>query len=302
MPPRFAALDISLFQRATMKYCSSESHGAQELFGILQHSEIHGLTCLSSFLQAHGLPSEYIDLSKTVVLMEKDNIFILEKYAKKQTIVFTVLLALACLTTSSAMADSESRRASFKAALAHEMHEVDQALSASENNDVPDLSTWRTKLDTIKSSMTGQYDVHDVNPEIHVVAKCPLGWHVPSNEVELTYTGAPIILALGGWVVDWKLKLKPGVSLTKIVILGKNTPVKGLPPSVPIQRIDDIYIGEMTPDDTVNEKLKSATGCATATSLRDFGRSIVGPENPDWRTQHLLYRLTGLYKEVRSQI
>ncbi|MBY0552413.1 MAG: protein kinase [Candidatus Obscuribacterales bacterium] len=147
----------------------------------------------------------------------------------------------------------------------------------------------------------------------------------PVVNVHVTYTGAPIVLALTAYEsVIWKLSVDPGVRIKQVVTSGYyRQKVDGLPPGVPVwsssyeERRDTPEANGRKPffyayskSEGSFHKAVSALKVMLNLNLRTFqgqysadGKTIiVGPSDKIWRAQQVLYRMRDLYAKANVKV
>lgn len=134
-------------------------------------------------------------------------------------------------------------------------------------------------------------------PELHAVSL----YRPHGALVELTYTGAPIVLALSGHdSAEWTLRVAPGVRLQKVVVGGQfRQRVEGVPAGVPVethtfvqQSPSAFFLGNVETSEEAEQALATLerlTGLRPTTlqTLPTNPRTpiVVGPEGRAWRAK-----------------
>lgn len=169
-----------------------------------------------------------------------------------------------------------------------------------------------SNLKTFITQRKGPYELSLKAPEVHWV-----GIYEASNDspgpvdVQVTYSGAPIILVLSAYDrVLWKVSVEKNVQLKKVVVSGFHEQrVQGLPDSVQVQ-----HLWRGRPDakpfyaytfkesnarqaaETIQEITKRPVTTLLGSYRGEGFRFVVGPGNPEWRNQHIIARMRPLHE------
>ena len=175
---------------------------------------------------------------------------------------------------------------------------------------------YERQLQSFKDRLEGAYPAPtSKEAEVHVV-----GLHKGAKignaktgaaTVEVTYTGKPIILALCAYdPVQWTVELAKGAQVKYVIVSGyHDQSVTGLPKDVPISyRVHDqgdrhYFFAHKRDSDDFARAIRvlrdlTASDPTTFQGTPEFkGRSlVVGPENTDWRIEHILWDMRGLHE------
>ncbi len=182
------------------------------------------------------------------------------------------------------------------------------------------------ELNSLRGRLTGPYKVdRSDEPEVHVVGlesgtAAPAGvlkgvdrFKMGYAEVEVTYTARPLILVLCSRErIHWQIKPAEGVRFHAIVLSGRHSPgVSGLGEgTLVLRRVSEegdtsfgLVLSRPGPSfDTLQSQLRTSTGkdISTLVGQREYGGRplVVGPENRDWRAQHILSQARGLHRRA----
>lgn len=173
-------------------------------------------------------------------------------------------------------------------------------------------------LKQLVSQRAGAYPVVTDVTEIHMVGlyEASSAHHaIAPARVRVTYTGAPIILTLTSYEpVEWQVEVAADVQIEQVIVSGYyEQRVTGLPDSVPVwnesrkQGRQTFYTYQRT-DSSFRRSVKrlhELTGRSVLTfqgAYRYPGKPfVVGPESPDWRTQHIVARMMPLHTHAASE-
>lgn len=173
-------------------------------------------------------------------------------------------------------------------------------------------------LKQLVSQRAGAYPVVTAVTEIHMVGlyEASSAHHaIAPARVRVTYTGAPIILTLTSYEsVEWQVEVAADVQIEQVIVSGYyEQRVTGLPDSVPVwnesrkQGSQTLYTYQRT-DSSFRKSAKrfhELTGRSVLTfqgAYRYPGQPfVVGPESSDWRTQHIVARMTPLHAHAASE-
>lgn len=173
-------------------------------------------------------------------------------------------------------------------------------------------------LKQLNRQRSGKYPVVSETPEIHMIGlyEASSSHHaIAPAKVQVTYSGAPIILALTSYEpVEWHIEASPDVQIDQVIVSGYyEQRVKGLPDSVPVweesrdnggQAFYSYKRGDSSFRKAVN-RLHELTGRGVLTfqgTYRYPGKPfVVGPESSDWRTQHLVTRMAPLHAHATAE-
>lgn len=187
-----------------------------------------------------------------------------------------------------------------------------------ERGDKRNANDTTTLLKKLTEQRAGDYPVVSDVPEIHMVGlyEASSAHHaIAPAKVNVTYTGAPIILALTSYEpVEWQIEISPDVQIDQVIVSGYyEQRVTGLPDSVPIwnesrkQGGQAFYAYKRT-DSSFRKAVKRLHELAGRSVLTFQGAYrypgkpfIVGPASSDWRTQHLVARMAPLHAHSTSE-
>lgn len=164
----------------------------------------------------------------------------------------------------------------------------------------------QSRLDAALANREGPYPI-DGLPQVHA-----LGIYRGSPRVRVTYTGAPIVLALTAYErVRWQVEVAPGVQLRKVIATGyKEQTVEGLPDGVPVEghvstgrpRDYQFYACRPVEAHWAGQRLEELTGIDVATFQTVHNLSgealLIGPGNAEWTAAMALRALDPLYQEA----
>ena len=177
-----------------------------------------------------------------------------------------------------------------------------------------------TQLPTVKYS-----DVKTSDPEVHAIGlyepdeKRNRTDAPPKAQVKVTYTGGPIVLVLtSNEPVTWDIDLADGVQLQTAIISGYyHSQVCGLPESVPVlnnwiagegdSKQPRFYAYSKNSDQytTLLNGVREVSGLEVITfqgAYRYPGTPfVIGPENHEWRYQHIIAQMRDLHAEAALQ-
>jgi hypothetical protein len=210
----------------------------------------------------------------------------------------------------------EPTLATFRARKADIEQEADRLRRA---GDRERAAEYERRLRAFRDRLTGPYpeperddaEVHVVG--IHVGAKVP-GRRSGLAEVEVTYTARPITLVLCAYnPIRWVVRMKKGARLREVVVAGYHTQeVVGLPGKTPVRyRVHegtgqrDYFYAERRGDEKylrLTDIVRRLTWAEVTTFQGSYEYKskpvVVGPENPRWRIDHLLWDLDPCHEEV----
>lgn len=195
------------------------------------------------------------------------------------------------------------------------------ALASKESSDAGAARDMTTALERFKGLARGSYEsVRTTEPEVHVVgmyepATGPDHKNLPAK-VRVSYNGGPVILVLTSYhSVVWELEIGKDVMLETVVVSGyERQDIKGLPDTVPVLNSSrdgrgSFYSYSKTGDGygSMLKGVLQQTGYEVTTfqgAYRYPGQPfVVGPENQDWRYQHLIAQMRELHaKAVHPQV
>lgn len=180
-----------------------------------------------------------------------------------------------------------------------------------------------TKLDeqlkAIRNLARGEYSVTSEVPEIHAVGfyEASSAHHaIAPAAVRVTYVGAPIILVLMGYEsIEWNVDVAKDVRIDQVIVGGgKQQDVKGLPEGIPVWNSTQdedrryrimAYARQEGGFENLVHSLRKLTGRSLLTfqgSYRYSGKPVVvGPENQEWRVQHLIAQMGALHTEATRE-
>lgn len=114
----------------------------------------------------------------------------------------------------------------------------------------------------------------------------------PSGEVRVrvTATGRPIVLVVASEApLRWYVDRAKGVDLRRVCTAGYQELAVWVPAGCPLERLGDTDRGGFVASPELEGLVEDRVRCAVWTSLDPGpkGPVVVGPENPEWRAQHL---------------
>ncbi len=201
----------------------------------------------------------------------------------------------------------------------HMIREIETRIQVLESqNHEKQSAVMATALAAFKAERRGVYRFESELPEVHVV-----GLHDASSgdafgpaHVRITYTGSPVILVLtSGNPIEWNLVVADDVVLDQVIVSGSDEQVlKGLADDVPVwnksgesssglrfhcyERMDERF-GDMV------QQLQELTSLGVVTfqgTYRYPGKPfVIGPDDQDWRIQHLIARMVPLHEETTRE-
>lgn len=194
----------------------------------------------------------------------------------------------------------------------------DRISTLRERGDRRQAKDTATLLKKITAQRAGDYPVVSDVPEIHMVGlyEASSAHHaIAPASVNVTYTGAPIILALTSYEpVEWQLDVAPDVQIDQVIVSGYyEQRVTGLPDSVPVwnesrKQGGQAFYSYKRTDSSFRKAVKrlhELTGRSVLTfqgAYRYPGKPfVVGPESSDWRTQHIVARMIPLHTHATSE-
>lgn len=182
------------------------------------------------------------------------------------------------------------------------------------------------ELNSLRGRLTGPYKAPERDePEVHVVGlrsgtAAPPGvlkgadrFKMGYAEVKVTYTAQSIILVLCAYErMHWQIKPAEGVRFHAVILSGRHSPrVAGLPEGTLILRrvseeggpsFGTVLGREGGSFDALNHQLRTFTGeeISTLIARREYQGQplVVGPENADWRAQHILAETRALHRRA----
>lgn len=244
------------------------------------------------------------------------------------TILFLALAILSRAFHGTSFAQSEKPRTASEQ-LDAVLADVESQIARFRDEKKQEAAGGLTKeLADLRGRMAGDYNAptSDV-PEVHMVgvyqgSTAPAGLLTGKDryttgyaEVHVSYTARPVILVISACEpVLWRVKLSDGVKLRAVVLGGyRSQTVDGLPEGTLVLRR---IVGEGSPlrvhcytrehrsFDQANNQIRYLTGYDVTTLIGTYRYGgnplVVGPENREWRAQHLLVEATRLRERAMA--
>ena len=206
--------------------------------------------------------------------------------------------------------------AQFNAMVAEIRNRIDELRQSGASAQADEMTKSLEKFNQLPAAKYS--DVKTPDPEVHVVgvyeaASSRNHTNAPAK-VRVTYTGGPIVLVLTSYEpVAWDVELADGVQVQTAIVCGYyRQEVRGLPESVPVLNNSHeggsqgprFYCYSKTSDgySALLKGVRELSGLEV-TSFQGAYRYpgtpfLIGPDNHDWRYQHIIAQMRDLHAEA----